>query len=147
MPQGLGSIAAELKKKSNDPKPNLEEIELRKVFLNVVKGPKKNKTFWVEKMDKLYKHEDKIKIKWDALQEDFKDNSKKKQKDENDPKKVKKDKYDDVIPSDSRTRVEIQLSKFSLGIEEIKKGLVDMKLGFDQITQISHILPSQEVIL
>jgi hypothetical protein len=108
MPPNLLGIAVALKKKSDDPVPDTKGIELRKVFLNVVKGPEQQKTFWVGKMDKLYDAESKVKIDWEELMTDFEDMSKKE-----DPNKIKSDQkaeeYEEILPSDIQTRVEIQL--------------------------------------
>lgn len=141
---GISGGTEVLQKKTDDPKPKQEKSNLRKIFINAIKGPTQDRTFWISKMVKLYQDEKKVKIDWDELAQNFEDVSKK----EAEPKEVKEtqaEEFENLLSPETSTRLEIQLSKFKLGVEEVKKGLKDMKLGFDQITQISNLLPNQEV--
>lgn len=139
----LGGLTQKKKKNNDDPIPP-QDSSLRKVFINQIRGPKKNQTFWVKNEAKLDEGGGQINIEWDKILTDFKDTTKMKKKKKKEKKKAEVE-YDDVLPAETRTKVEIALTKFGLTIEEVKSKLGSLKISYDEVTRIHNILPSEEV--
>lgn len=131
------------KKKGADPKPP-KDSDLRKIYINQVKGLKAKDTFWMSNEKQLLEGEKKIQIEWDTLLDDFKDVAKNKKQGKAKAKKVEEE-FDTVLASDTRTRVEISLTKFGLTIEEVKSKIGKLNATYDEITRIYNILLSEEV--
>lgn len=133
-------------KKTKDPKPP-KEVNLRKVFINALATNILKNTFWTKYEDDLFKEEEKIKINWEVVNQDFKEREKKAKVEEKPAEEAKKNTEETIVELKKVSQFEIILSKFTLSDQKTRESLVNFLLTYDQICQVMLLLPEDEVEL
>jgi hypothetical protein len=134
-------LVAKYSKKTNDPLPPTN-ASLRKVFMGAINQNLLKNTFWIKQETLLFQEEEKIKIDWERVLEDFKEVAKQKGSDSQAPTKLG---GEGIVDSKKINQFEIILNRFELTPEQTIEAIIGFKLTHDQASQLAMLLPDDGV--
>lgn len=100
-------------------------------------------TFWVKQENQLFQEEEKIKIDWERVMEDFREVAKQKASENQAPTKLG---GEGIVDSKKINQFEIILNRFELTPEQTIDAIISFKLTHDQTSQLAMLLPDDGVI-
>jgi len=137
----LGSLAPVLGSSLwGDPCPS-GSTRLSQVQINALRGAQLPQTFWANP------HSLSVELEWDEICNDFALQDLNTQDTigsarQNESNKIVKDEWEDVLGSESRTKLEILLSRFGMSGEQVREAILGISLNYDQVAQIQSMIPS-----